>query len=835
MRKSGGGHPKSAIWVFFDERPGKGNKSRRKGAACKHCSKNFPDARPELLTKHITLECARVTAEQRALAFEQVGKTRVGGTSSTSAAKPILPCKRTAMDQPVAARQHEAGPLSAATVKELDTKMLLMFLMCGIPFTAARNPFFLAFVKALRPQYHPPGATKLKTTLLTQEYAQVQNYFMLKLKNEGSVTLRAVLPGDGLIRGTSSMYGCDAVTADRSAHLLKMFEPGEEPNSAEHLAEVLKECVDQLGPTRVAAVVANNTPTMRAACKLLTEMEGCRHILDVRCFVSAFSGWVGSAMSHPWAREIISKAHSLVEFLKASQHHLSLLSSAAASTGCKVVLAVPSLSQITSLRKCLAGLLGLRPALMALAGPQEDGSGSTVLDYLGSQEFWSGLEILCQLLSPYEEVVEAVQANSAAMAELMRKWLHLARAIKGQLSAIPDESFKQHLVACFNTRWSQLSCTLARLALFLDPRYKEAADANGAFRELIVEAVEVMARRGYGPSHCQNLITQLQLYKANMPPYDMASGGEGFNVKAWWLALASESTKDLVNLAVLLQDITCYAAATRRPISSHNTTQSDKRNRLDPYRTSMMNAIKLHYLGHVPQIPIDPATDGEAGLSSADCSTADEDEEEVEAQVEEFSAALESIYSMDQQEMEAAAGGAPLPSPGITLHGFDMGHPTLAPGYTPGLTTPSAPLLGLGDFSGGRFDIHQFLDQQLGPDSAPTGMTPLEAAGSPFPTNSESQLLAHASYAVPLIPRNDEQQPSGLPLTSAMEDAPPIQTMYASSPPAPAPSQTQPYMGLPSSSWDTEQSQAWIPHCQQMLLLPEHMQAAMQSLMRQRQ
>lgn len=54
------------------------------------------------------------------------------------------------------------------------------------------------------------------------------------------------------------------------------------------------------------------------------------------------------------------------------------------------------------------------------------------------------------------------------------------------LATVNAEQYRQHVAAAFHSRATEMVCAICRLALFLDPRYKAAADTNGGLHELLV-------------------------------------------------------------------------------------------------------------------------------------------------------------------------------------------------------------------------------------------------------------------------------------------------------------------------------------------------------------
>lgn len=66
--------------------------------------------------------------------------------------------------------------------------------------------------------------------------------------------------------------------------------------------------------------------------------------------------------------------------------------------------------------------------------------GLQVIDILSNRTFWIFLDGLCQLLEPLSQVVKAIQATTATLADVTRYWLYLGRAMRLKLpiSGLPS-------------------------------------------------------------------------------------------------------------------------------------------------------------------------------------------------------------------------------------------------------------------------------------------------------------------------------------------------------------------------------------------------------------
>jgi hypothetical protein len=139
----------------------------------------------------------------------------------------------------------------------------------------------------------------------------------------------------------------------------------------------------------------------------------------------------------------------------------------------------------------LHSLLVLRPAFNAfvyvelLKDPDLlPPSKAELADWLRSELWWSRLTQLHDVLSPFNDVVMAIQGNDSTLACVTRYWLYLNRSVGEQLEALQDPEYKQHVLKAFNKRAVEMDSPLCRLALFLDPRFRAIGGTSASFDEL---------------------------------------------------------------------------------------------------------------------------------------------------------------------------------------------------------------------------------------------------------------------------------------------------------------------------------------------------------------
>lgn len=120
------------------------------------------------------------------------------------------------------------------------------------------------------------------------------------------------------------------------------------------------------------------------------------------------------------------------------------------------------------------------------------------------------------------------------------------------------------------------------LALFLDPRGRDAVVQKDAILELTPVAAEMFLGR-FTVQESEKMAEEMVEYaRFDAPPYNTtAYGGADFDVKQWWSIVGKcDNSKLVAKLALLVHTIVPHAAAPERAFSLFDWYQTKKRNSL---------------------------------------------------------------------------------------------------------------------------------------------------------------------------------------------------------------------------------------------------------------
>lgn len=188
-----------------------------------------------------------------------------------------------------------------------------------------------------------------------------------------------------------------------------------------------------------------------------------------------------------------------------------------------------------------------------------------------------------------------LQACDAAL--LCRCWLYLADALGKVLAPLP-EGFQQHIIWAFSTRAKQQDQVLCHLALFLDPRYRQAAlsSSSNIMASFVQESAQFGYLQGWDQEKINQLLSQLSNYSRYLAPFNLPASGTGFSCQTWWSTVGQNADGAvLAEMAGVLLDVVPHAAGPERVFSQMGWYEGSTSTRMTTDTTAKKVSIKLHY------------------------------------------------------------------------------------------------------------------------------------------------------------------------------------------------------------------------------------------------
>eukprot|EP00884_Botryococcus_braunii_P000960 jgi/Botrbrau1/10865/Bobra.0025s0042.1 len=332
-----------------------------------------------------------------------------------------------------------------------------------------------------------------------------------------------------------------------------------------------------------------------------------------------------------------------------------------------------------------------------------------------------------------------IERRKGCLADVTRAWLYIARTLDELKAKLPS-AFMDRCEAAYLKHVTEFDVDMCRLALFLDPRYKNAATTEGRFPKLLQKAVDIMKRRGHGKEECKLLIHQMQDYKAGKPPYDRPSASEPFNVKAWWLSMKFPSTQMLVDVSLLMDEIAPFAAYPSQVLPALGWFSKSPRENLKGSFGTKLAVLKSYY-------------ENEGSLSFSETGIVIKPEGGGVAKsgekAWEFPPAQISAdeLAVVLQQWEARSGDSrpsgALPSLFTAWEGIDVHSPLLDPTYTPQGNPAPQKIGGLGSFIDNDFDAVELVQQYTMDQATATRMNGEEQCVTPLGDRTRVRLAGN--------------------------------------------------------------------------------------------
>lgn len=321
--------------------------------------------------------------------------------------------------------------------------------------------------------------------------------------------------------------------------------------------------------------------------------------LPCRCMMHAFSTTMASVMGHKYASVLITQAQKIVTFFRASHQRLALLKKLANSMGIKRMLITSNKTRFTSVHASLESVVKLQSALQEIARQHAGVLSKAALNLINDDMLFVRLKHLCKLLEPFSLVIAAVQAARCTLADVMRYWLFLAKAVTGSSSDGLPPDFRTHCFVAYNLRHQEMVSPWCKLALFLHPLYRDVVSEDTNNWVLVQQTAGKLWKSGYKYPQAQvvQLMGDIKAYKIHDDPFDsMPVNGELATLKLYWKSIASSHPKvELPKLALLMLDIKPHAADPEKTFSLMGWYHSARRSQLLSSTTIAMATIKMHH------------------------------------------------------------------------------------------------------------------------------------------------------------------------------------------------------------------------------------------------
>lgn len=182
-QKKKGGRPRAVVWNFFTE--GTDQSDGHRSATCSACSTTWQRGKALTLERHILVDCKKISSEIKD-AVRYIVEARAKSPENVTGKKRNA---NTNDDQKNLENYFETQSLPQGKKDVIEISLIKLFVCCGLSWRLVEHPFFIDFVKQLRPSYDPPNRKTLAGSLLDDEILRVNTKVYRLLEKESNLTL----------------------------------------------------------------------------------------------------------------------------------------------------------------------------------------------------------------------------------------------------------------------------------------------------------------------------------------------------------------------------------------------------------------------------------------------------------------------------------------------------------------------------------------------------------------------------------------------------------------------------------------------------------------------
>jgi hypothetical protein len=182
--KTKGGRPESAVWTHIKK--GKKKSNGHYQATCNYCKHFWENRKPQKLRFHLTNKCP-LCPEHVVAYFAKIVAEEIVSSSESESSDPHLSKKKKI--QPKLNEFYKPDFLQIGREEKINKVLLKAFVMCGIPWSAIENPYFIELLKVLQPGYKSPSRKQLSTIFLENEVARINRNVEKIINGNENITL----------------------------------------------------------------------------------------------------------------------------------------------------------------------------------------------------------------------------------------------------------------------------------------------------------------------------------------------------------------------------------------------------------------------------------------------------------------------------------------------------------------------------------------------------------------------------------------------------------------------------------------------------------------------
>jgi len=180
----------------------------------------------------------------------------------------------------------------------------------------------------------------------------------------------------------------------------KATSMNEERHTAENIANGIDNIIDEIGISKVAAVITDNAPNMKAAWRILQRKYPQKIFLG--CWAHAIHLWIKDILNLSWADNIIQDGKNIINYFRNHQIILAILRKIQQEKYNKTIsLLLPGETRWGSHFYSLNNLLSTKSAIQSILVEDNVTLPEELKQKIISNDFWTNVKKLKNLLEPF--------------------------------------------------------------------------------------------------------------------------------------------------------------------------------------------------------------------------------------------------------------------------------------------------------------------------------------------------------------------------------------------------------------------------------------------------
>ncbi|CAH7687006.1 expressed protein [Phakopsora pachyrhizi] len=468
---------------------------------------------------------------------------------------------------------------------QLSDSLIFLLQACiwgGIPLSISENPFFIRFIRSIRPALSLPDSSLMITNLLNREFSRVLNLDISSLQHIRNATLVIDRWNDH-----RNLFNFLALNQDLPSGLLLQLsriidsQSNNCPSETDHqpVVELIGPIIEPLNgrwSQFVSICTENSRPMLDIRRRLLEQQPESGHLVSINCYAHSLSVLCKNVFAHPLFKRLYGFVLSLTNvFIKQSSQFSFELLQWAQSIGKRSFMLrdlnnrfLTIIKSFVLIQEYETGIRTVCTSSASLRLVRDGGIDPKLREAIKGPENFAELRFANRVIKPILDLIRKLQSKlPPSLADVQLAVILMCYKISR--AELGDSMLKQHIMNCVNRFYYDQSSIYSKTALFLTPAYRDLAlskDSNEVFKTYVNTMIRACAQWGFSREDLVNMREELIRYRAGDGPYQTDAYNIVKNGYEYWKFHPHESPlkKGAIKLLSIIPSTTSVENVFRR-------------------------------------------------------------------------------------------------------------------------------------------------------------------------------------------------------------------------------------------------------------------------------